>query len=149
MSTPYHLHGSLGYQMTVAARIQEKRLEDRLKTLGLTRITWCILLAAGTEGLAHPSAIASFVGIDRTAISRALRQMEDDGLIRRKAGKTDRRTTLVEVTETGAARVEQAIPVAQENSRLVEAKLTPGEVADFRRILCKLREGEELSLKTF
>lgn len=146
---PYHLHASLGYQMTVAARIQEKRLEDQLKALGLTRITWCILLAAGTEALSHPSEIADFVGIDRTATSRALRQMEKDGLIQRKTGQTDRRTTLVEVTDKGAALVEQAIPIARSNSRQVEDKLTPEEVAEFRRILKKLREGEELALKTF
>ena len=61
---PYRLHKSLGYQMSLTTRIQEKRLEDGLRTLGLTRIQWCILLAVGNEKLRNPSDIAAFVGID-------------------------------------------------------------------------------------
>ena len=78
---PYRLHTSLGYHLSLASRLQERRLDEQLKTLGLTRTTWCILLAVGNEGLCQPSDIADFVGIDRTATSRALRHMEDDGLL--------------------------------------------------------------------
>ena len=31
----YRLHDSLGYQLSIAARIQEKRLDDGLKALAL------------------------------------------------------------------------------------------------------------------
>jgi DNA-binding MarR family transcriptional regulator len=49
-------------------------------------VGWCILLAVEEEGLKNPSEIAQFVGIDRTATSRALRQLEDEGLIAREMG---------------------------------------------------------------
>jgi len=65
----YDLHGSLGYQATVTARSFERRLEERLRKLGLSRLGWCILLAVGEEKLASPSDIAGFIGIDRTATS--------------------------------------------------------------------------------
>lgn len=79
MSDVYALHESLGYLLSVAARNQERNIETAMKKLGLTRTGWCVLLAIGHEGLSKPSEIASYVLIDRTAASRALRQLEAAG----------------------------------------------------------------------
>ena len=75
----YRLHHSIGYHLSLAARLQERRLDGWMRPMGLTRTTWCILLAVANENLTRPSEIAEFVGIDRTATSRALRQMEEIG----------------------------------------------------------------------
>ena len=144
----YRLHASLGYHLSRAARIQERRLEEGLRTLGLTRTTWCILLALGNEGLAQPSEIAEFVGIDRTATSRALRAMEAQGLISRTAGNGDGRTTEVRITATGRARLARGTPMAEANNAVMHARLTPAETAELTRLLARLTEGEAL-LKTF
>ena len=61
----YRLHDSLGYQLSVTARLHKSRFDDMLKEMGLTRTTWCVLLAVCTEGLSRPSEIAGFIGIDR------------------------------------------------------------------------------------
>jgi MarR family transcriptional regulator, transcriptional regulator for hemolysin len=144
----YRLHASLGYHLTRAARVQERRLEDGLRGLGLTRTTWCILLGLGNEGLTQPSEIAQFVGIDRTATSRALRGMEADGLISRAAGDGDGRTTEVRLTDLGRARLALGTPMAEANNAVMHARLTPAEVEDLKRLLARLTEGEAL-LKTF
>lgn len=144
----YRLHDSLGYHLTRAARVQERRLEEGLRTLGLTRTTWCILLAVGNEGLAQPSDIAEFVGVDRTATSRALRAMEAEGLISRAAGNGDGRTTEVRLTARGHARLAAGTPMAEANNAVMHARLTPGEAEELRRLLARLTEGEAL-LKTF
>ena len=144
----YRLHASLGYHLTRAARVQERRLEDGLRRLGLTRTTWCILLAVGNEGLTQPSEIAQFVGIDRTATSRALRGMEAAGLVSRAAGDGDGRTTEVRLTDLGRARLAQGTPMAEANNAVMHARLTPAESAELTRLLARLTEGEPL-LKTF
>jgi len=144
----YRLHASLGYHLSLAARVQERRLDDGLRALGLTRTTWCILLAVGNEDLAQPSEIAEFVGIDRTATSRALRAMEADGLISRGAGNGDGRTTAVRPTKLGLRRLAEGTPIAVENNRIMQVRLSPGEREDLMRLLGKLTEGEAL-LKTF
>ena len=148
MSAPerYRLHGSLGYQLSLAARIQEKRLDDGLRALGLTRITWCVLLAVGNEDLRQPSDIAEFVGIDRTATSRALRQMESEGLIARQSGQQDRRTTSVSLTERGRALLALGTPLAMENNALMQARLSASEAAELRRLLQKVRQGDPVAL---
>jgi MarR family transcriptional regulator for hemolysin len=143
---PYRLHDSLGYHLSLTARLQERRLDEGLRRLGLTRISWCILLAVGNEGLEQPSDIARFVGIDRTATSRALRQMEEAGLVARKSGTDDRRTTSVRLTALGRQRLAEGTPLAEENGRILEARLEPAERSELRRLLGKLRAGEETPL---
>ncbi len=138
----YSLHDSLGYHLSLAARVQERRLDEGLKALGLTRITWCILLALGSEGLSQPSDIAAFVGIDRTATSRALRRLEGDGLIARRSGDGDGRTTEVSMTPLGTARLQAGIPLAVANNAMMAARLGPGEAEALKTQLAALIRGE-------
>jgi DNA-binding MarR family transcriptional regulator len=144
----YRLHTSLGYHLSRAARVQERRLEEGLRTLGLTRTTWCILLAVGNEHLSQPSEIAEFVGIDRTATSRALRSMEAEGLISRAAANGDGRTTEVRLTDRGCTRLARGTPMAEANNAVMETRLSATEAEHLRRLLARLTEGEAL-LTTF
>ena len=146
---PYRLHASLGYNLSLAARLQERRLDDALKTLDLTRTTWCILLAVGNEGLTQPSDIATFVGIDRTATSRALRTMETAGLIEREAGRRDRRTTTVSLTDLGVQRIAQGTPYAVQNNALMRRKLGTEDYGHLVTLLERLTEGESAGLSVF
>ncbi|NNE89386.1 MAG: MarR family transcriptional regulator [Silicimonas sp.] len=145
----YRLHASLGYNLSLAARLQERRLDDALKTLGLTRITWCVLLGVGNEGLEQPSEIANFVGIDRTAASRALRGMEEDGLIVRTGGDGDKRTRRVQLTAFGQSCIDKGTPFAVANNEAMRAKLTAREHQVLSELLGKLNEGENAELSTF
>lgn len=145
---PYRLHASLGYHLSVAARQQERRLDEQLKTLGLTRTTWCVLLAVGNEELTQPSEIAAFVGIDRTATSRALRQMEADGLLARSSGTEDRRTRRVALTDKGCDAIKAATPFARQNARIMADQLDPGEQEALIRLLTKLRPADDAPLNT-
>jgi len=146
---PYRLHDSVLYQLTLTSRLQERRLEEGLKTLGLTRITWCVLLAVENEGLRRPSDIAEFIGIDRTATSRALRGMEAEGWLRRISGAPDRRTTCVELTAEGRRLLQRATPVAEENGRHFTSKIGTGAARELARLLTRMREGEAGGLHRF
>jgi DNA-binding MarR family transcriptional regulator len=149
MPTSYRLHSSIMYQLTLTSRMQERRLEEGLRRHGLTRLTWCILLAVKVERLTQPSEIAQFIGIDRTATSRALRQMEAKGWVARHTGEGDRRTTRVAVTPAGAALLARAVPVAEENAQHFLSKLSPEEPEALQRLLAGLREGEPRNLVHF
>jgi DNA-binding MarR family transcriptional regulator len=144
--TNYRLHASLGYNLSLASRLQERRLDESLKTLLLTRTTWCVLLAVGNEALHQPSDIADFVGIDRTATSRALRNMESAGLLTRETGSADRRTTRVALTDLGRQRISEGTPFALQNNAVMRAKLSAEEHAELMGLLAKLTEGEDTGL---
>jgi DNA-binding MarR family transcriptional regulator len=145
---PYRLHDSLGFKLTLTSRLQEHHLDDQLKTLGLTRITWCILLAVENESLVQPSAISAFVGIDRTATSRALRQMEGTGMILRAGGETDKRTTTVQLTPEGRDLLALATPMARNTAASYKSKLDRAEFETLSRLLDKLRVGQTTALKS-
>lgn len=144
---PYRLHQSLAYHLSIAARQHERWLDDQLRTLGLSRTTWCILLAIGNEQLHQPSDIASFVGIDRTATSRALRQMEAQGLLARRSGTKDKRTRMVELTEDGHDAIKRATPFARQNAQSLSRILDKKEEAELARLLNKLRDADDAPLK--
>jgi len=142
-TSKFGLHNSIGHHITRTARLIERRVEAGLRPLGLTRVGWCILLAVEEEGLKNPSEIAQFVGIDRTATSRTLRQLENDGLIGREMGRADRRTTEVTLTEEGRQLLAQARPICMENMDHFNAKLSAGEALQLRRLLAALASGED------
>ena len=147
---PYRLHASLLYQLTLTSRLQERRLDEGLRALGLTRIAWCALLAVENERLNRPSEIAEFIGIDRTAMSRTLRQMEAAGLVERHPAEgPDRRGTAVALTAEGRALLWRATPVAEENAAHFLSKLKPDDVEALRRLLAELRTGEPRNLVDF
>ncbi|MEY8119366.1 MarR family winged helix-turn-helix transcriptional regulator [Falsihalocynthiibacter sp. BN13B15] len=139
---PYLLHASIGYQLSKTARLQERGFETELKSLGLTRISWCILLAVHIESLRNPSAIADFVGIDRTATSRALTKMARDGLVERHEEQSDGRRASVQATKLGRIRLEKATQSARKNAAHFEAKLSGMEQEALRSLLLKLQSGE-------
>ncbi|MCU4654030.1 MarR family transcriptional regulator [Roseibacterium sp. SDUM158016] len=139
----FGLHASIGHHITRSARIVERRVEGGLRHHGLTRVGWCILLAVEEEGLKNPSEIAHYIGIDRTATSRALRQLENDGLIGREMGREDRRTTEVSLTDEGRARLRAAMPLCVENMAHFNAKLSAAESLELKRLLTLLTAGED------
>jgi DNA-binding MarR family transcriptional regulator len=145
---PYRLQRSLGYHLSLAARLQERRLDERLRLAGLNRTTWCILLGVANENLTQPSDIASFVGIDRTATSRALRGMESEGFIARLSGESDKRTRRIVLTEKGRHAVVQATPYARENGQLLADLLTSDEADELQRLLRVLIDGTPATLQT-
>lgn len=148
-SPRYDLHASPGYHATLAARVFERRLEEGLRAAGLSRIGWCILLAVVEEGLRKPSDIAGYIGIGRTVASRALGMLEREGLVTRRAGRGDRRTTEVTITAEGLRRLELALPVGIENCAHFSAKFSPEERATLIALLERLRAGEDTALPRF
>ncbi len=139
----FGLRDSIGHHITRTARLVERRVEGALRHYNLTRVGWCILLAVEEEKLKNPSEIAHFIGIDRTATSRALRQLENEGLIAREMGREDRRTTEVSLTQEGRIRMREAMPHCVENVDHFNAKLTDAESRELRRLLALLASGED------
>lgn len=144
---PYDLQASLGYQITLLARINERQFEKYLTPLGLTRVNWCVLLAVDQQGLVNPSEIAAFIGIDRTATSRALRRLEADGLVQRRSGADDKRKTEVRATARGAATLSKACDVARVNAVRFAGKLSPNERNTLESLLGRLMAGEDRDVK--
>jgi MarR family transcriptional regulator for hemolysin len=68
--------------------------------------------------------------------------MQEMGLISRRAGNADGRTTEVTLTAKGCDYLGKGAPMAVENNAIMEARLSPGEAEELKRLLAKLFEGE-------
>lgn len=142
----YDLIGSLGYQVSLTARLLERNFESALKPLGLNRTNWTVLFAVSRAGISNPSQIADYIGIDRTAVSRALRQLEAEQLIQRSSGDQDKRTKSVVMTETGKTRLLGSLDHARANADHFRAKLDAEEFRTLQSLLSKLRQDEKEGL---
>lgn len=138
----YSLQKGLGYRLSLLASITSRKIETYLADLGLTRLMWCVLLAIEEEGLTQPSEIADFIGINRTAASRTLRQMHERKLINRLPGRDDGRNIVVSATEKGKEALDKAIPKALVVAQDIRSKLTEEEVAVFEGLVDKMLAGE-------
>lgn len=138
----FSLQQGLGYRLSLLASINSRKIETHLSKLGLTRLMWCVLLAIEEEGLTQPSEIAEFIGINRTAASRTLRQMNERKLINRLPGLDDGRNIVVTATDTGRAALDQAIPKARIVAQEIRSKLTPEELTVFEALVDKMLAGE-------
>ena len=82
------------------------------------------------------SALAQRTGLDQSTLSRNLRTLEADGLVEIAMVETDLRRRMVWLTETGARRLEKAIPIW----RAANAKLAKCVSLDLARQLAEEAE---------
>jgi len=142
----YQLRDGLGYRVSRLARVMERDFEHRLSGLGITRLMWCVLPTVGLEGIVRPSEIAGHIGVNRTALSRVLRELEAKGLVRRDRDGSDGRSTFVALTDKGQSCLQAALPQSMGTTRHFSSKLSKEEAEVFRRLVDKLLAGEEGAL---
>ncbi|MEM6609419.1 MAG: MarR family transcriptional regulator [Pseudomonadota bacterium] len=99
---PHRFQDGLGYKLSRAAKVVQAAVDQVIKPLGLTRLSWTVLASIGFDGFNTPGSIARHIGIERTAVSRILRQMEADGLIERQNDEQDGRAFRIGLTDAGA-----------------------------------------------
>ena len=145
-ASSYRLRDGLGYQVSRLARVMERDFEHRLAGLGITRLMWCVLPTVGLEGIERPSEISEHIGVNRTALSRVLKELEARDLITRDPDDADGRSTRVRLTESGQRCLEAALPQSQGTTHHFGTKLTNRELTAFRRLIDKLLSGEDGSL---
>ncbi|WP_282606269.1 MarR family winged helix-turn-helix transcriptional regulator [Pelagibius sp. Alg239-R121] len=142
----YKLRDGLGYRVSRLARVMERDFERRLAGLGITRLMWCVLPTVGLENIERPSDIAEHIGVDRTALSRVLREMEAKDLVRRARDDSDGRSTRVSLTRKGRRCLDGALPQSQGTTNHFGGKLNCREVEILHRLIDKLLSGEEGAL---
>ncbi|WP_138378935.1 MarR family winged helix-turn-helix transcriptional regulator [Luteithermobacter gelatinilyticus] len=142
----YRLHESYGYRLSRLSRINEKHFEEAISPIGISRLTWCVLCAVGLEQIVFPSAIAAYLGVEKSIISRLLRDMEKDKLIIKKPHSGDGRATCIELTDKGQSILQKVKRHAAATARHFESKLTKQELAEFYRLIDKLMEGEDTAI---
>lgn len=126
---PYRLKDGLGYKLSRAAKVVQAAGDAVFRPLGLTRLSWTVLATIGFDGFDGPCAIARHIGIERTAVSRILRQLEADGLIQRQANEDDGRGFRISLTEAGTELCKLVPTRLAKKMSPLHARLTPEQMA--------------------
>ena len=127
--------GAIGRAHT-ALRARTARAVRRESGLGLSE--WRILALIGDDGLDHAAAIGAQGGLDKGLLSRALRKLEQRGLIESTADPYDTRVQRLSVTEPGRALLERAGPGVMASRDRITATLSREDRAQLVRLLSRV-----------
>jgi DNA-binding MarR family transcriptional regulator len=112
----------------------------------LSRDEWRVLAALGESGTMNTQAALLFTTLDKVQASRAVRRMEDRGLIRRERDAADRRNRILRLTPAGRALYRRIVPVVKSREAYLLKGLDEGERAALdgviERLLARARELE-------
>lgn len=93
-----------------AARAVTQFYDDALRDSGLKSTQFSLLAAAAMAGTAPINRLADEMAMDRTTLTRNLKPLEAEGLLKIVAG-ADRRVRNVTITPKGDAKLEMAAPM--------------------------------------
>ncbi len=109
------------------ARRTTQFLEREIVGSGLTLAQLGLMAQIAATSDDTIGALAKLTGLDQSTLSRNLRGLESEGLIEIATVESDLRRRAVWLTETGARRLEKAIPVwraaSKKLSRLISTDL--------------------------
>jgi DNA-binding MarR family transcriptional regulator len=105
----------LFYLIFQAVRRREVAQGEMFREIGLTVPKWRALAVVRRLGECAMSELAQLSAVDRTTLTRTVDQLVDDGLVERFTSSSDRRLTLLRLTEAGAATFAKAIPLNGEH----------------------------------
>jgi len=141
---PHSLQSSTGYWVTRLARAFEADLEKRLAVHEVTRASWAVLSAIQHHGKTTPAALASFIDIDRAAITRHLDRLEKQELIQRHHSSTDRRSVNLKLTQKGRFLISELAAKSLATNVKFTAGLTQAENDAVQAIIKKMLSNSDV-----
>jgi len=121
-----------------AARALARRFDEALRPLGLTNGQFSLLMSLNRPEPPAMGSVASFLAMDRTTLTAALKPLARRGLIKIKKDQNDHRTRLLELTLPGKKLLARAVPVWTSTHAEIENHLGNGEPERLRKNLVAL-----------
>ena len=138
MKPSSHLTDTSGYMLSKLGQAVSEEFAGRLRSIGL-RPKHCGLLAAVRHlPMASQLALGQALNLVPSAIVTMIDDLEALGAINRVEDETDRRRYAIELTEKGAALLQQATAIAQQVDDAILDPLRKNERETLRQLLKKL-----------
>jgi DNA-binding MarR family transcriptional regulator len=115
-----------GCNLRLAARRVTVFLEQELRDAGLSVAQLGLMARIAAAADDTLGALAHRTGLDQSTLSRNLRTLEAQGLVEIAMVETDLRRRMVWLTETGARRLEAALPLWRRAQARLAERISPG-----------------------
>jgi DNA-binding MarR family transcriptional regulator len=107
---------------------------------GISIPEWRVIAMLGQHRTLTSKAIGERTHMHKTMVSRAVTDLERNGLLSRLANRADKREAFLSLTETGQRVYDEIVPLAHDYATRLTAELSSADRAAFDRIMALLRE---------
>lgn len=122
------------HKVRMASRAVTRAYDDALRPVGLRATQLSVLVAIAIDGAISITALAKFMGMDRSTLTRNLRPLEEEELV--MVGLEGRhRSRKLEITKQGRARLREAMPLWERAQKALKANLGDANWADMHDCL--------------
>ena len=136
---PDRLADFLPYQLSVTSNAVSSLIAQRYRArFGLKIPEWRIMAILGDAGTATQRELTDATLMDKVAVNRACKVLEERGLVGRIPNAQDGRSHLLELTPEGRNVHAEIMPMAQGSEREIFSTLTDEEREQFREMLRRL-----------
>lgn len=137
------------YRLTVLANVMASAIATAyVERYDLTIPEWRVIAVLARYPGLSAREVADKTRMDAVAVSRAVNRLLRSGRIRRKQARDDRRRSILQVSEAGAAVYRQVAPLALDFERNLLASLAPDERKALERMIALLTDRAEQLLDT-
>ncbi|GMN03262.1 MarR family winged helix-turn-helix transcriptional regulator [Erythrobacter sp. MTPC3] len=139
----WRLAGFLPYQLSIASNAVSSLIAERYrKRFGLKVMEWRVMavLGDGANAACTQQALTRITLMDKVAVNRACKVLEERGLIQRVPNERDGRSHLLELTGDGRAIHAEVMPLALATERELFEGFAPDERAAFREFLGRMHK---------
>lgn len=129
----------LPYQLSVTSNAVSSLIAGRYRArFGLKITEWRVMAVLGDARAATQRQLAEATLMDKVAVNRACKVLEDRGLIARQPNASDGRSHLLELTGEGRAIHDEVMPLAYESEAEIFSVLNADEREQFSNFLRRL-----------
>ncbi len=131
-------------QLTVLLRrVQRIHMVTGSGDVHLERSSYGILCQLADEGPQRLGALATAFGLDPSTITRQVQALESLGLAQRSTDPTDRRASILDLTDEGRNALERTRRRRRDRLRQALSDWEPSDREEFARLLTKFNESVE------
>lgn len=129
----------LPYRLSVLTNRISRGLADIYsERFGISVTEWRVIAVLGRYPGLSANGVAERTAMDKVAVSRAVARLLERGFIEREMHDSDRRRSVLELSEAGYAVYDVVVPLALDYEREAYAALDEDERATLDRLLAKL-----------
>lgn len=131
----------LPYQLSVTSNAVSGRIAQEYRSrFGLKVPEWRVMAVLGDSGPMTQRQLTAFTLMDKVAVNRACKELEERGLASREPNAKDGRSHLLELTEAGRQMHGEIMPLALEMERRLFSNFSEEDVEAFRSLLTRIKE---------